>query len=133
MGAWGTAAWENDGAADWFGDTFDATGLARRVEETLDGDPEDDQRHGGQVSRGRREPEHYGHCDHHDHRNRHRGRLASAVVKQNLQDHQGRQQVGLAVHDAIGVRAAYHLAPVRLGRLDARQIEIAADLFDLPR
>jgi hypothetical protein len=42
MGAWGTAAWENDGAADWFGDTFDATGFARRVEETLGGDPEDD-------------------------------------------------------------------------------------------
>jgi hypothetical protein len=42
MGAWGTAAWENDGAADWFGETFDATGLARHVEETLNGDPEDD-------------------------------------------------------------------------------------------
>jgi hypothetical protein len=42
MGAWGPAAWENDGAADWFGDTFDATGLAKHVEETLNGDPEDD-------------------------------------------------------------------------------------------
>jgi hypothetical protein len=42
MGAWGTEAWENDGAADWFGDTFEATGLARHVEETLSGDPEDD-------------------------------------------------------------------------------------------
>ena len=42
MGAWGTAAWENDGADDWFSDTFDATGLARRVEETLNGDPEDE-------------------------------------------------------------------------------------------
>jgi hypothetical protein len=42
MGAWGAAAWENDRAADWFGDTFDATGLAQRVEETLSGDPEDD-------------------------------------------------------------------------------------------
>ena len=42
MGAWGTEAWENDGAADWFGDTFDATGLARLVEEALNGDPEDD-------------------------------------------------------------------------------------------
>ena len=41
MGAWGTAAWENDGAADWFGDTFDATGLARHVEETLNGDVDD--------------------------------------------------------------------------------------------
>jgi hypothetical protein len=42
MGAWGTEAWENDGAADWFGNTFDANGLARHVEETLNGDPEDD-------------------------------------------------------------------------------------------
>jgi hypothetical protein len=42
MGAWGTAAWENDRAADWFGDTFDVTGLAKRVEEALSGDPEDD-------------------------------------------------------------------------------------------
>ncbi|HEY2155192.1 MAG TPA: DUF4259 domain-containing protein [Isosphaeraceae bacterium] len=42
MGAWGVKAWENDGAADWFGDTFDTTGLADRVEETLGGDPEDD-------------------------------------------------------------------------------------------
>jgi hypothetical protein len=35
MRASGSAARENDGAADWFGDTFDATGLARHVEETL--------------------------------------------------------------------------------------------------
>jgi hypothetical protein len=42
MGAWGTAAWENDGAADWFGDTFDATGLAKHVEETLNRDSMDD-------------------------------------------------------------------------------------------
>ena len=35
MGAWGTAAWDNDGAADWFGDMFDATDLAKYVEETL--------------------------------------------------------------------------------------------------
>ena len=42
MGAWGTAAWENDGAADWFGDTFEATGLARHAEGALNGDPEDD-------------------------------------------------------------------------------------------
>jgi hypothetical protein len=41
MGAWGTAAWENDGAADWFGDTFDSTELARRVEATLNLDPEE--------------------------------------------------------------------------------------------
>ena len=42
MGAWGEAAWENDGAADWFADMFEATGLAQRVEEALNGDPEDD-------------------------------------------------------------------------------------------
>ncbi len=41
MGAWGTAAWDNDGAADWFGDMFDATGLAKYVEETLERDVED--------------------------------------------------------------------------------------------
>jgi hypothetical protein len=35
MGAWATAAWDNDGAADWFGDMFDATGLVEYVEETL--------------------------------------------------------------------------------------------------
>ena len=42
MGAWGEAAWENDGAADWYADMFEATGLARRVEETLNGDPDDE-------------------------------------------------------------------------------------------
>ena len=41
MGAWGTAAWENDGAADWFGDVLDATGLANHVEEALHLDLED--------------------------------------------------------------------------------------------
>ena len=35
MGAWGTAAWDNDDAADWFGDLFAATKLAARVEKTL--------------------------------------------------------------------------------------------------
>lgn len=35
MGAWGTAAWDNDDAADWFGDLFAATKLAQRVEKTL--------------------------------------------------------------------------------------------------
>lgn len=35
MGAWGTAAWDNDDAADWFCDLFDATKLAARVEKTL--------------------------------------------------------------------------------------------------
>ena len=41
MGAWATAAWDNDGAADWFGDMFDATGLASYVEETLQRDVEE--------------------------------------------------------------------------------------------
>jgi Domain of unknown function (DUF4259) len=41
MGAWGTAAWDNDGGADWFGDLFDATGVAKYVEETLQRDAEE--------------------------------------------------------------------------------------------
>lgn len=40
MGAWATAAWDNDGAADWFDDMFDATGLANYVRETLQRDIE---------------------------------------------------------------------------------------------
>lgn len=35
MGAWGTAAWDNDGAADWYGNLFQVTKLAARVEKTL--------------------------------------------------------------------------------------------------
>lgn len=35
MGTWGNAAWDNDDAADWFGDLFAATKLAARVEKTL--------------------------------------------------------------------------------------------------
>ena len=35
MGTWARLPWDNDSAADWFGDTFDKTGLAHRVEETL--------------------------------------------------------------------------------------------------
>lgn len=42
MGTWGPAAWDNDSAADWFGDMFDATKLAAHVEETLLLDPEED-------------------------------------------------------------------------------------------
>jgi hypothetical protein len=38
MGAWATAAWDNDGAADWFGEMFDATGLANYVQQTLERD-----------------------------------------------------------------------------------------------
>ena len=35
MGTWGNKPWDNDAAADWFGDTMDKTGLAKQVEETL--------------------------------------------------------------------------------------------------
>ena len=35
MGAWGTAPWENDGAADWFGGVMDQSGLPRIVEAAL--------------------------------------------------------------------------------------------------
>lgn len=35
MGAWGHAPWDDDSAADWFGDMFDAIPLATKVEETL--------------------------------------------------------------------------------------------------
>lgn len=41
MGAWGTEPWGNDSAADWFGGMFDATGLAKHVEETLQQDVEE--------------------------------------------------------------------------------------------
>jgi len=41
MSAWAAAAWDNDSAADWFGDMFDATGLAKYVEETLERDVEE--------------------------------------------------------------------------------------------
>jgi len=35
MGDWGTKPWENDIAADWFGNMMDSTGLAEYVEKTL--------------------------------------------------------------------------------------------------
>ena len=35
MGVWGKLPWDNDGAADWFGELFDRTKLARQVEDTL--------------------------------------------------------------------------------------------------
>jgi len=35
MGAWGKLPWDNDGAADWFGELFEKTKLAERVEDTL--------------------------------------------------------------------------------------------------
>jgi hypothetical protein len=41
MGTWATRPWDNDSAADWFGDLFDETKLADRVEATLRLDPVD--------------------------------------------------------------------------------------------
>jgi hypothetical protein len=41
MGAWGYAPWDDDSAADWFGDLFDEIPLATKVEETLNLDPEE--------------------------------------------------------------------------------------------
>ncbi|HEY5902965.1 MAG TPA: DUF4259 domain-containing protein [Anaerolineales bacterium] len=35
MGAWSTGPWDNDTAADWFGNMMEKTGLATYVEETL--------------------------------------------------------------------------------------------------
>jgi hypothetical protein len=35
MGYWGYNAWENDNAADWFADMFEATDLHAFVEDTL--------------------------------------------------------------------------------------------------
>jgi hypothetical protein len=35
MGAWGKLPWDNDGTADWFGELFEKTKLAERVEDTL--------------------------------------------------------------------------------------------------
>lgn len=44
MGTWERRPWDNDEAADWFGDTFDATKLAERVEATLNLDLESNHR-----------------------------------------------------------------------------------------
>lgn len=41
MGAWGKLPWDNDGAADWFGDLFEKTKLAKQVEDTLRQDVQD--------------------------------------------------------------------------------------------
>lgn len=35
MGAWDKNPWDNDGAANWFGDLLGASGLPSRIEETL--------------------------------------------------------------------------------------------------
>lgn len=42
MGTWGTKAWENDSAADWFGDLMDKTQLAEQVRTALAMNPEED-------------------------------------------------------------------------------------------
>ncbi|MEQ9491583.1 MAG: DUF4259 domain-containing protein [Alphaproteobacteria bacterium] len=42
MGSWGTSPWDNDGAADWFGDLFDATGFAEHLRDALEGDAVED-------------------------------------------------------------------------------------------
>ncbi len=47
MGAWGTAAWENDDAADWFADLFTKTKLAERVEKGLS--KKDVEEYAGQI------------------------------------------------------------------------------------
>jgi hypothetical protein len=47
MGAWGTAAWDNDDAADWFGDLFATTKLAARVEKALQ--EEDVEEYAGKI------------------------------------------------------------------------------------
>lgn len=39
MGHWGIEPWDNDSAADWFGDLMDATDLAGHVERALSQDP----------------------------------------------------------------------------------------------
>jgi len=41
MGVWGYAPWDNDAAADWYGDLFDQTSIEAIVEATLTKDPEE--------------------------------------------------------------------------------------------
>ena len=41
LGAWDRSPWDNDSAADWFGDLFDEIPLAQKVEETLNLDPQE--------------------------------------------------------------------------------------------
>ena len=38
MGVWGDAPWDNDTAADWFGQIFDETQFADRIAEGLNAD-----------------------------------------------------------------------------------------------
>lgn len=42
MGTWGKRPWDNDIAADWFGNMMDTTGLAKYVEKTLRQELDDD-------------------------------------------------------------------------------------------
>lgn len=42
MGAWGHAAWDNDAAADWFGDVFEGLDLDSKIEAALRYDDHDD-------------------------------------------------------------------------------------------
>jgi hypothetical protein len=41
MGCWGVRSYENDGAADWFGDLWDEFPVPKKVEETLKLDIQD--------------------------------------------------------------------------------------------
>ena len=41
MGTWGNEPWDNDTAADWFGDLFNATGLSDKIAEGLVADVDD--------------------------------------------------------------------------------------------
>jgi hypothetical protein len=41
LGAWDRSPWDNDSAADWFGDLFDTIPLAQKVEETLNLEPQE--------------------------------------------------------------------------------------------
>ncbi len=41
MGCWGVKPYENDGAADWFGDLWDEFPVPKKVEETLNLDVEE--------------------------------------------------------------------------------------------
>ncbi|MEO0459364.1 MAG: hypothetical protein AAF219_00885 [Myxococcota bacterium] len=42
MGMWGLDPWDNDAAADWFGDLMDTTQLRRHWLSAIEGDAEDD-------------------------------------------------------------------------------------------
>jgi hypothetical protein len=50
MGAWGKLPWDNDGAADWFGELFEKTKLAEGVEDTLGPDVDSHEEIGAAAS-----------------------------------------------------------------------------------